>query len=482
LKVQLGKTLLPIENHQSNTVIVKIPEGAITNRICVKNAYGEDLGPEFRVTKTTLIPEITGFEPRMGPPGTEITIHGKNFSLRLAEDLVMLGDRQVVVRTASPIQLRVIVPNDAKTGLFSVRIGSSGIAQSQDSFFVTEATEITEFLPRRGTPGTKVTIKGRGFSSMIDDNRVYLNTLYVPVLRATNTELIVEIPKNSVTGPFLLDVRGAGRFQTEVPFTIQHMPTLIGFSPTKGLPGTVVMLRGTNFGTESEGIEVLLGQTPQKIVSADQTKLRVSISEQASSGKFSVTVFGAGPVISSKDFTVLTPPLISGFKPTRGKEGTVVTIVGSGFSPNTKHNRVMLGKRRLDVLSASSTQLRARVVSGSTAPLEVFIRGVGGVRSQESFTVLYPPRVTGFVPKQGPVGTKITIQGNGFGTDPSQVQVSMGGQLLEVLNVQNNKIVVRISSAMTSNRLIVSIPEQGSSVTESSFQVLIPQPEKGREE
>ncbi len=274
--VKIDQTDLPVKQRMPHRIMAKIPETAKTGRIVIETGGATIVGPEFRVVAPLPAPKITRFSPRQGPPGSEVSIVGRDFSPRLTQNLVSLGANPVVVTYASPLELRVIVPEAAETGRFSVEVINAGRAESKGTYTVTAATAISGFEPRVGATGTRVAITGQGFKSRASDNRVYLNNRRVRVIRARKDGLIVEIPKRATTGPFLVDVRGAGRAYSKDVFAIQYRPTIVGFSPVEGSSGTPLTIRGTNLVLirASRGKNWRL---PVPVLSADKTKLVVSL-------------------------------------------------------------------------------------------------------------------------------------------------------------------------------------------------------------
>ena len=64
--------------------------------------------PEVKPSAVMVVDELV---PDYGPPGTEVTIKGNNFSTVLSENTVKFGDTQVEIISASKIELKVIAPD-----------------------------------------------------------------------------------------------------------------------------------------------------------------------------------------------------------------------------------------------------------------------------------------------------------------------------------------------------------------------------------
>ena len=121
-----------------------------------------------------------------GPPGGEVAIVGTGFSSVLSENSVLLAGRPVVVRTAAPTELRVIVPQGAASGPFVVRVANAGEVTTPP-FTVAAATAITELVPPAGPTGSQVTIRGAGFSGR--QVQVFFGRARAQIERATDTEI-----------------------------------------------------------------------------------------------------------------------------------------------------------------------------------------------------------------------------------------------------------------------------------------------------
>lgn len=470
-EVQLGRQPLVIVDNLPNRLSVRIPEGVPSERIAVSNGAGTVRGPEFRVTARPPAPVIDSIEPREGPPGATVVLRGKNFSPRLTANLVTLGGLPVIVSRATPVELRVIVPEVERSGPFVVRVDHAGEAKST-AFEVTAATRIQGFEPERAGPGAQLTIQGSGFSSRPADNRVYLNSARLEVKRASATELVVELPKRIASGKLLVDVKGAGRAYSDRPFQVQFPPSLAEFTPKGGPPGTLVTVRGTNLGTEPGAVEAKLGDSALVVRRALGTRLELVTPEGAQSGKLSIRVQGVGPAVSEQAFSVLEALAITRFSPQTGPAGSQVVIEGQGFGALPGHNRVTIGGQLAPVIEASPHRLRVRVPKGPSGPIEIRVQSSGAVRTTAPFVITVPPKVSNISPMRGSVGTQLCIEGSGFGDNPAVLKVLLGGHPLAVESVRDDIAIVRVTSGAKSGRVKVAVPLQGVDEFEQEFELV----------
>ncbi len=85
--------------------------------------------------------------------------------------------------------------------------------------------------------------------------------------------------------------------------------------------------------------------------------------------------------------TVFAQHIVSSVSPMSGPAGTIVTITGTGFSPNASENTVTIGTQA-NVIAASSTILKVVVPSGAgSKPVTVLTNSVSNTYSGEYFTI-----------------------------------------------------------------------------------------------
>jgi hypothetical protein len=313
-KLSIGGQDMPIESRLPNRISVRIAAITPSGAVAVGGSNGSVRGVEFRVTPAPPPPVIDSVEPASGRPGARVALRGKNFSPRFAANVVTLGGRPAVVLSATPQQLEITVPEGATSGPFVVNVQPGGEAQSKP-FTVTAATAISGYRPERGVPGAELTIRGQGFAHEAAHNRVFLGNVSLPIKRASETELVVTLPAKIASGELLVDVDGGGRAKAPTRLIVQLSPKILRFSPQRGQPGTVVTVRGTNFGNDPKVVEATLigggaisAEAKLLVRSVEPTRLELEIPAAAVTGRISIRVFGVGPAWSDQPFTVVPPP------------------------------------------------------------------------------------------------------------------------------------------------------------------------------
>src|SRR5205823_4113687 len=102
-------------------------------------------------------------------------------------------------------------------------------------------------------------------------------------------------------------------------------------------------------------------------------------------------------------------PVVSGFSPASGVVGASVTVTGSGF---TGASAVAFNGTSATFSFVNDSQISTSVPNGATTgKISVTTPGGTGL-SGTAFKV--KPKISGFTPTSGPVGTSVTISGSAF--------------------------------------------------------------------
>jgi hypothetical protein len=83
-----------------------------------------------------------------------------------------------------------------------------------------------------------------------------------------------------------------------------------------------------------------------------------------------------------------------------------------------------------------------------------------------------PPRITGFSPDRGTVGTAIAIDGAGFGTNPALVEVTVADRRMEIRSLTDSRIEAIIPAGAPSGRIRVVVRLQGNATSDRELLVL----------
>jgi hypothetical protein len=145
-------------------------------------------------------PSPDQFSPRLGTPGTPVTLFGEHFDA--AGLSVQFGSVSAAVTGATATEIQVTVPT-APSGQVQITVTTDfGSVTSDDSFAILASTppgdppqfapSPDQFSPRLGTPGTPVTLFGEHFDAT--GLSVQFGGFSAAVTSATATEIQVTVP------------------------------------------------------------------------------------------------------------------------------------------------------------------------------------------------------------------------------------------------------------------------------------------------
>jgi glutamate dehydrogenase/leucine dehydrogenase len=164
------------------------------------------------------------------------------------------------------------------------------------------APSVTSFTPGSGITGSTVTVTGSGFVPGMTAKFGSHAVTKVTVVSGTSATLLVP---NGLGGPVaisLTDPAGTGTSST------QFTPTLSvsGFTPTKGVAGTVVAITGVGFAPDAT--VKFNGTAATAVTVVDSSHIQATVPSGATSGYITVTNSStdtpAGTVTSASKYTV----------------------------------------------------------------------------------------------------------------------------------------------------------------------------------
>jgi len=238
------------------------------------------------------VPGIDSFSPESGQRGTVVTVEGRNF-IAITSVTFNGVDADFTILTDS--QLLATVPSGTTTGPIAVT-NPAGTGISDIDFEIT-SVQITGFNPESGPVGTLVTIDG---VNLLDAIEVTFNGTMAPILGNLATQTWVQVPEGATTGPIEVTTL-SGSATSATDFVVLDPPTISGFSPKKGSPGTEVTITGTSLiGTT----QVSFGVIPASFIVDSEIQVRALVPSEAATSLIRVYTPG-GTAISASAFRVL---------------------------------------------------------------------------------------------------------------------------------------------------------------------------------
>ncbi len=322
---------------------------------------------------------------------------------------------------------------------------------------------LTSFTPAAGPVGTTVTLNGRGFLGATDV--VFQDGVRATPATVTATSLRVVVPAGAVTGSLAV-VTPDGRGTSTSAFRVA--PMILGFSPTTGILGAQITLSGFNLANAGPPPVVQVGAATAVLTDVTPTSITLTIPPTATTGRLTVkTSDGVATTVAS--LTVIRPPTVTSFSPASGTVGQVVTITGTGLSGVAELQ--FEGARAAVLAPASATSLRVTVPAGAmTGRLSVTNTGGSG-QSAQLFRVA--PKILGFTPTTGILGTQVTLSGFNLANAGPPPVVQVGAVPAVVTDATPTSVTLTIPPAAMTGRLTVKTSD-GVATTDASLTVIRP--------
>jgi uncharacterized repeat protein (TIGR01451 family) len=271
------------------------------------------------------------------------------------------------------------------------------------------AVSISGFAPLFGQPGNIVTVTGSGFTSA---TLVQFDNLTAADFNvASDTQIAVVVPQGAASGPLSVTAAGATASSSS---SFLVAPTITGFTPASGASPTQIAISGANFIAGATTVTFSGTNPPVNGIVVALTQVNAVVPVGAADGPITVTT-SAGSATSAARFVVSQLPVITGFSPSAGTNGTTVVIDGSNFITNgilVKFGSVAASQ----VAVVASTELQAVAPPGTvSAPITVSTT-YGSFTTSSNFVTGSGPAITDFSPIDGAALTYVTIDGFNFST------------------------------------------------------------------
>ncbi len=266
----------------SDTLIVaEIPVDAGTGPVVVKVDGMEAKGQDFKFQL------VTGIKPLTGGANTRVTISGSGFETTTTGNMVDFNGKSATVVSATETELVVLAPEAVVTGPLSVNINGQKI--TGPAFTVVGKPVISVVSPLSGPQGAVMTITGDIFSTVPDENKVFINGVEVPVQSVAKTELKLTLPGGTGSGIVKVVVNDQA---TEGPQFKDQTLGIAALTPDNGLAGTTVTITGTGFSTVPSENVVYFNGILAPVTAATETSLVLDAPANLSTGDVKVAANG----------------------------------------------------------------------------------------------------------------------------------------------------------------------------------------------
>ncbi len=368
-RVEFNRVPALIQLWEPDLVMVKVPLEAKSGDVTVSGLQGTTVAGRFSIQQV----KITKLVPPEAEPGSVLTIEGENFGNTAGsrDPNTMFGVNRVVingilaeVRKWRPSKIAVKIPANAKSGDVVVQLASSdplpdGSCCAPVEYFESNPMPVSliptiSFSPAKGPIGTKIVLSGQQFGdTQGPHDAIYIGDTLVTISKWSPRTIVAHVPLHAASGPVTFQqhdrTRKLGHFEVVEP-------RFERWFPAQGPIGTLVYIKGKNFGVFSESGStayafdfnpgqnlVEIGGVPAIIHRWQDDEINVWVPYSAQSGPI---VVKRGATIPKPDgtccqeqdvmafevgsFTVTTPKVTS-YSPTEAGIDEIVTLQGEGF-------------------------------------------------------------------------------------------------------------------------------------------------------
>ncbi|MBI1821017.1 MAG: IPT/TIG domain-containing protein [Nitrospirae bacterium] len=361
-----------VANQKSNSVsIINLNTNTVTTTISgIVNPIGSDINPSTNIaviisheaTTLTLI---------------DLSTNTKSSTLSGAgpdpEDVAINPNTNIAV-----------VTNETGLGVSLIQLPNS----------VPVLTTLSPNSTTAGGPGFTLTLNG---SKFVTTSTLTFSNLTITPQFISTTQLSATIPASALTTAGSATVKvtnpapGGGTSNSLIFTIIQALPSIGSITPSSATAGSSsfqMIITGSNFATTST-INFSGTTLTAVFVSTSQLNVTIPASSIVAAGIYPVKVVNPGGLNSnSVNFTVNNPgPTITGFTPTSGTVGTVVTITGSNFATVVSNDKVYFNGTPAIITSGNATQITTSVPLGTTTGPIFLTTPLGSTTSATSFTI-----------------------------------------------------------------------------------------------
>jgi hypothetical protein len=285
------------------------------------------------------VPWDIELSPEFGPPGTEVTVYGHDFTEDTLVDIYYDGVRVATDRTDSKGEFTIIItiPEDC-SGPY--RVLANLVYTTADRYFVVRPGLTVS--PEKGPLGTKVTVKGQGFAKNEEAIELlyYFNDSYETIESNIiadargSWETSCQIPP-STRGEHKLDAQGAESKLYQVGDATFRVTAEIIIDKPSGIVGETITMTGSRFSANEKDITILLDSqvvvTDVQANSKGEWETSFTVPEMPV-GEYIVTAEGeqtGREDISELSFEIKPDILLSSDE---GHVGMDLTVTGCGFA------------------------------------------------------------------------------------------------------------------------------------------------------
>jgi hypothetical protein len=394
-------------------------------------------------------PIITSFSPAQAASGATITIMGQNLA---GAQMVRFGAATATTYSIDPTGtvIRAVVGSTGATGQISVTTPAA-TAFSPTVFVFLPPPVVQSVTPLVANSSTVATIVGGNFTAV---QQVRVGGVPVQRFVVNSTTQITAVLGMVQSGPVTI-IGQNGAFVTTSSIRFVPPPTVTSFSPSIAGAGVPVLIRGTDFVTNtlSAGVERVRfgGVQAQSVTVLSTTQILAVPATTGSSGVIDVSAFGGTGTSSTMTlFTFEGAPTVTNVQPLVGVATNPITITGTDFR---NVQQVLVGGVPVASFTVNApTRITALLSTGASGVVTVVTAGGRG-NSPQNVTFVRPPTINSFSPTVVGAGGSMNISGTNY---VGVTNVQIAGVTTSVTVLSSTQIVALVPDGFTEGRVTVT--------------------------
>lgn len=291
------------------------------------------------------------------------------------------------------------------------------------------AVQVTSYSPQQGGPGTRVTLRGAGFTPQTS---VRLGGRNAQVEAVRPDALTFVVSARDRGGPIVVRFPGNPDIQVG-SFTLARDPSITSVTTGRHRVGARLQISGSDF---QRGDQVEIGGVALRVLSVTPRRITATLTPGVSTGRLSLVRQGRR-YDSNVVVQVQAPaPELQAIQPTSGVPGTRVRLSVAHLNPSV---RAHYGRTPLPTVRTGPSWIEVEIPANARSSNTITLHHSEGASSGQRFELLQPLtiRAIAATPARGG-GVQLTIDGSGF---QRGAQVSVGNVVGRTMSVSGNRIV-----------------------------------------
>ncbi|MFC2124650.1 IPT/TIG domain-containing protein [Bacteroidota bacterium] len=316
---------------------------------------------------------------------------------------------------------------------------------------------ISDFHPKKATPGDTIIISGSSFSNLIKSNIVKFELIQAEVIDTNDKIIKTIVPKGMLNQKSYISVSVGDKTSVTLEKFELAAPKILDFFPKLGTLGDTVTIFGKSFISNVDQIQVKFNSIQAPIINASSDYLNVLVPLELNKPQSKVSVkIGKDISVSDSSFHLTKPTLLS-LSPDFSKINDTIRLTGENFSLFPEANNVYFGNYKSSVLKSTKSKLTIVVPKhdGYTGmirkvPPVIVSLSIGGIVSYKNLEFNYlSPVITSMSPTTVAIGDTLTIFGKKILPFYDEWYIETNFVESRIIEILNDKITIIIPSGIS---------------------------------